>query len=96
MGAAPFRGTFSPSARGEGKMGAPPFFPLAPRQRGEGARRAGEGWLSLQRSSAHPPLRAPSPRQHGLGPRGGGKSFRPAGRDGIAALLSSWIQTGDS
>ena len=38
-------------------MEAAPFFPLAPRQRGEGARRAGEGVVELAKNTPHPPLR---------------------------------------
>ena len=37
-------------------MEAAPFFPLAPRQRGEGARRAGEGVVELAKKTPHPPL----------------------------------------
>ena len=69
----PLRGTFSPSARGEGKWGRHRSFPLAPRQQGEGARRAGEGWSSLQRKTPHPPLRGTfSPFKNGEKGNGGG------------------------
>ena len=84
MGAAPFRGTFSPSARGEGKWrrhrsfpsprrcGRHRSFPLAPRQRGEGARRAGEGWSSLQRSPSSAPAGHLLPVKNGEKGNGGG------------------------
>ena len=56
------RGTFSPSARGEGKWGRHRSFPLAPRQRGR-LRRAGEGVVELAKRPLIRRCGAPSPRE---------------------------------
>ena len=77
MGAAPFRGTFSPSARGEGKWRRHRSFP-SPRDAGgtvlfPSPRDSGErvpegrvrGWSSLQRSSFSSAPPGHLPRQHG-------------------------------